>query len=140
MTVLLLFWHMLRSKGGEHQAEGYQDAVQLMTVHAAKGLEFHSVFISGLEEGLFPHENSRNEPDGLEEERRLMYVAMTRARQRLYLSYAESRMLHGQVRVNIPSRFIDEIPQDLLKRLRSDFPEEVFVRGCREQDKPLPAL
>lgn len=106
-------------EGGEHQAEGYQDAVQLMTVHAAKGLEFHSVFISGLEEGLFPHENSRNEPNGLEEERRLMYVAMTRARQRLYLSYAESRMLHGQVRVNVPSRFVDEIPEELLKRLRS---------------------
>lgn len=105
-------------EGGEHQAEGYQDAVQLMTVHAAKGLEFHSVFISGLEEGLFPHENSRNEPNGLEEERRLMYVAMTRARQRLYLSYAESRMLHGQVRVNVPSRFVDEIPEELLKRLR----------------------
>jgi len=116
-------------EGGEHQAEGYQDAVQLMTVHAAKGLEFHSVFISGLEEGLFPHENSRNEPDGLEEERRLMYVAMTRARQRLYLSYAESRMLHGQVRVNIPSRFIDEIPQDLLKRLRSDFSGRSFRQG-----------
>ncbi|MXS84598.1 DNA helicase II [Nitrosomonas sp. HPC101] len=108
-------------EGGEHQAEGYQDAVQLMTVHAAKGLEFHSVFISGLEEGLFPHENSRNEPNGLEEERRLMYVAMTRARQRLYLSHAESRMLHGQVRVNVPSRFVDEIPNDLLKRLRSGF-------------------
>lgn len=106
-------------EGGEHQAEGYQDAVQLMTVHAAKGLEFHSVFISGLEEGLFPHENSRNEPNGLEEERRLMYVAMTRARQRLYLSYAESRMLHGQIRVNVPSRFVDEIPEELLKRLQS---------------------
>ncbi len=108
-------------EGGEHQAQGYQDAVQLMTVHAAKGLEFHSVFISGLEEGLFPHENSRNEPNGLEEERRLMYVAMTRARQRLYLSYAQSRMLHGQVHVNIPSRFVDEIPDDLLKRLQPRF-------------------
>lgn len=108
-------------EGGEHQAEGHQDAVQLMTVHAAKGLEFQTVFISGLEEGLFPHENSRNEPNGLEEERRLMYVAMTRAQQRLYLSYAESRMLHGQVRVNVPSRFIDEIPDDFLKRLRSSF-------------------
>ena len=116
-------------EGGEHQAEGYQDAVQLMTVHAAKGLEFHSVFISGLEEGLFPHENSRNEPDGLEEERRLMYVAMTRARLRLYISYAESRMLHGQVRVNIPSRFVDEIPQDLLKKLRSDFSGRSYHQG-----------
>src|SRR5690606_4949084 len=68
-------------EGGEHQADNQQDAVQLMTVHAAKGLEFHTVFISGLEEGLFPHDNSRNEPNGLEEERRLMYVAMTRAQQ-----------------------------------------------------------
>src|SRR5690606_33937314 len=110
------------------QAEGYQDAVQLMTVHAAKGLEFHSVFISGLEEGLFPHENSCNEPNGLEEERRLMYVAMTRAQQRLYLSYAESRMLHGQVRVNVPSRFFDEIPEELLKRLRSTSLSGIRVR------------
>jgi DNA helicase-2/ATP-dependent DNA helicase PcrA len=115
-------------EGGEHQAEGYQDAVQLMTVHAAKGLEFHSVFISGLEEGLFPHENSCNEPNGLEEERRLMYVAMTRAQQRLYLSYAESRMLHGQVRVNVPSRFVDEIPEELLKRLRSTSLSGIRVR------------
>lgn len=115
-------------EGGEHQAEGYQDAVQLMTVHAAKGLEFHSVFISGLEEGLFPHENSRNEPNGLEEERRLMYVAMTRARQRLYLSYAESRMLHGQIRMNVPSRFVDEIPEELLKRLRSSSVSSIGYR------------
>jgi DNA helicase II / ATP-dependent DNA helicase PcrA len=106
-------------EGGEHQAEGYQDAVQLMTVHAAKGLEFHSVFISGLEEGLFPHENSRNEANGLEEERRLMYVAMTRAKRRLYLSYAQRRMLHGQARVNVPSRFIEEVPDNLLKRLQT---------------------
>ncbi|BBL35441.1 DNA helicase II [Nitrosomonas stercoris] len=105
-------------EGGEHQADNQQDAVQLMTVHAAKGLEFHTVFISGLEEGLFPHDNSRNEPNGLEEERRLMYVAMTRAQQRLYLSYAESRMLHGQVRMNVPSRFVDEVPEKLLKNLR----------------------
>ncbi|MTV35958.1 3'-5' exonuclease, partial [Streptococcus pneumoniae] len=75
-----------------------QDAVQLMTVHAAKGLEFTNVFITGLEEGLFPHENSINEDDGLEEERRLMYVAITRAKERLFLSHTQSRLLHGQVR------------------------------------------
>jgi DNA helicase-2/ATP-dependent DNA helicase PcrA len=85
-----------------------------MTVHAAKGLEFHTVFVTGLEEGLFPHENSRNEYDGLEEERRLMYVAVTRARRRLYLTHAQSRMLHGQVRYNIASRFLDELPRDLV--------------------------
>jgi DNA helicase-2/ATP-dependent DNA helicase PcrA len=88
-----------------------------MTVHSAKGLEFHSVFISGLEEGLFPHENSMHEPASLEEERRLMYVALTRARRRLYLSYAQSRMLHGQTRYGIASRFLEEIPAPLIRRL-----------------------
>ena len=85
-----------------------------MTVHSAKGLEFDAVFISGLEEGLFPHENSLNEADGVEEERRLMYVALTRARRRLYLSHAQTRMLHGQTRYNIASRFLDEIPEELV--------------------------
>ncbi len=106
-------------EAGEHQAEAGRDALQLMTVHAAKGLEFKAVFISGLEEGLCPHEQSQHEASGLEEERRLMYVAVTRARQRLYLSYAQSRMLHGQVRYGIPSRFLDEIPEGLLKRLNA---------------------
>ncbi len=104
-------------EAGEHQASVGNDALQLMTVHASKGLEFKAVFISGLEEGLCPHENSASETGGLEEERRLMYVAVTRARQRLYLSHAQSRMLHGQVRYGIPSRFLDEIPEALLKRL-----------------------
>ena len=95
-------------EAGETQAAEGRPALQLMTVHAAKGLEFHTVFVTGLEEGLFPHENSRNEYDGLEEERRLMYVAVTRARRRLYLTHAQSRMLHGQValqhRVALPRR------------------------------------
>jgi DNA helicase-2/ATP-dependent DNA helicase PcrA len=104
-------------EAGEHQADVGRDALQLMTVHSAKGLEFKTVFISGLEEGLFPHEQSMYESSGLEEERRLMYVAVTRARQRLYISYAQSRMLHGQVRYGIPSRFLDEIPEELMKRL-----------------------
>jgi DNA helicase II / ATP-dependent DNA helicase PcrA len=115
---LLLFLNHASLEAGEHQATGGQDALQLMTVHSAKGLEFHSVFLSGLEEGLFPHDNSRNETGGLEEERRLMYVALTRARRRLYLSFAQSRMLHGQTRYNIPSRFLQEIPESLLKRLQ----------------------
>ena len=106
-------------EAGEHQAGSGQDALQLMTVHAAKGLEFHSVFLSGLEEGLFPHENSLNEINGIAEERRLMYVAMTRARRRLYLSFAQSRMLHGQTRYNIASRFLDEIPPQCLKWLQA---------------------
>ena len=106
-------------EAGEHQADVGREALQLMTVHAAKGLEFKTVFISGLEEGLFPHEQAAYEHGGLEEERRLMYVAVTRARQRLYLSHAQSRMLHGQVRYGIPSRFLDEIPEELLKRLNT---------------------
>ena len=104
-------------EAGDNQAQAGTDALQLMTVHSAKGLEFHSVFISGLEEGLFPHENSLSEADGREEERRLMYVALTRARRRLYLSFAQSRMLHGQTRYNIASSFFHEIPEALLKRI-----------------------
>jgi DNA helicase-2/ATP-dependent DNA helicase PcrA len=104
-------------EAGDNQAQAGQDAVQLMTVHSAKGLEFTSVFITGLEEGLFPHENSINEQNGLEEERRLMYVAITRAKERLYLSHTQSRMLHGQVRHNMPSRFLEELPSDSLKWL-----------------------
>jgi DNA helicase-2/ATP-dependent DNA helicase PcrA len=88
-----------------------------MTVHAAKGLEFHAVFITGLEESLFPHEQSAHEENGLEEERRLMYVAITRARRRLYLSHAQSRMLHGQIRYSLPSRFLDELPDQVLMHL-----------------------
>jgi len=104
-------------ESGENQAGEGADAVQLMTAHSAKGLEFHIVFISGLEEGLFPHEQSVTEEDGLEEERRLMYVAVTRARTRLYLSFAQTRLLHGQTRYNVASRFLDEIPAAVLKWL-----------------------
>jgi len=104
-------------EGGEHQAGAGAEALQLMTAHSAKGLEFHSVFVSGLEEGLFPHENSLTEVDGIEEERRLMYVALTRARRRIYLSYAQSRMLHGQTRYGVASRFFHEIPEPLLRRI-----------------------
>jgi DNA helicase-2/ATP-dependent DNA helicase PcrA len=104
-------------EAGEHQAGPGADALQLMTAHSAKGLEFHSVFVSGLEEGLFPHENSLTEADGIEEERRLMYVALTRARRRLYLSYSQSRLLHGQTRYGIASRFFHEIPEGLMRRI-----------------------
>jgi DNA helicase-2/ATP-dependent DNA helicase PcrA len=93
-----------------------------MTVHSAKGLEFHAVFVTGLEEGLFPHEQSLLDPGGVEEERRLMYVALTRARRRLYLSFAQSRMLHGQTRYNVPSRFLQEIPAELVKAMGSGVP------------------
>ena len=102
-------------EAGDNQAQAGQDAIQMMTVHAAKGLEFDCVFITGLEEGLFPHENSLSDYEGLEEERRLMYVAITRARKRLYLSHSQTRMLHGQTRYNVKSRFFDELPESALK-------------------------
>jgi len=104
-------------ESGEHQALEGDEAIQLMTVHAAKGLEFDIVFLSGLEHGLFPHENAAAEREGLEEERRLMYVAVTRARKRLYLSWAQTRMLHGQTRYCVASSFFDEIPDVLLRRI-----------------------
>ncbi|HET7401380.1 MAG TPA: UvrD-helicase domain-containing protein [Usitatibacter sp.] len=113
--ILAAFLSHASLEAGEREAAAGQDALQLMTVHSAKGLEFHAVFISGLEEGLFPHENSMLEDGGIEEERRLMYVAITRARKRLYVSYAGCRMLHGQPRYGIVSRFIEEIPPALCK-------------------------
>jgi len=104
-------------EAGEHQAGDQDDALHLMTVHSAKGLEFHTVFITGLEEGLFPHQNSQNVDGGLDEERRLMYVALTRARRRLYLSFAQSRMLHGKVSYGMASSFLRELPEALLRWL-----------------------
>lgn len=115
MTPLVAFLTHASLEAGDNQAQAGQDAVQMMTVHAAKGLEFNVVFITGLEEGLFPHENSAMEADGLEEERRLMYVAITRARERLYMSFAQSRVLHGQMRYHIRSRFFEELPEASLK-------------------------
>jgi DNA helicase II / ATP-dependent DNA helicase PcrA len=102
-------------EAGDNQAQAGADAIQLMTVHSAKGLEFDAVFITGIEEGLFPHEQSLSDDDGVEEERRLMYVAITRARRRLYLSFSQTRLLHGQTRYNVKSRFFDELPEASLK-------------------------
>jgi DNA helicase-2/ATP-dependent DNA helicase PcrA len=117
LSPLVAFLTHAALESGDNQAQAGQDAVQLMTVHAAKGLEFDAVFITGLEEGLFPHENSMSDRDGMEEERRLMYVAITRARKRLYLTHAQTRMLHGQTRYNLRSRFFDELPEACLKWL-----------------------
>jgi DNA helicase-2/ATP-dependent DNA helicase PcrA len=117
MSPLSAFLSHASLEAGDNQAQAGQDAIQLMTVHSAKGLEFDAVFITGLEEGLFPHENSEEADDGVEEERRLMYVAITRARKRLYMSFAQTRMLHGQTRYNMKSRFFDELPEDSLKWL-----------------------
>ncbi len=124
-------------ESGENQAAEGTDAVQLMTVHSAKGLEFHTVFITGLEEGLFPHEQSATEQDGLEEERRLMYVAITRARTRLYLSFAQTRLLHGQTRYNVASRFLDEIPAGVMKWLTPR--DRPVVPDSAWQAAPAPA-
>ncbi len=117
MSPLSAFLSHASLEAGDNQAQAGQDAIQLMTVHSAKGLEFDAVFITGLEEGLFPHENSEESDGGVEEERRLMYVAITRARKRLYMSFAQTRMLHGQTRYNMKLRFFDELPEDSLKWL-----------------------
>ena len=119
-------------EAGDTQAAEGRAALQLMTAHAAKGLEFHTVFVTGLEEGLFPHENSLSEFDGVEEERRLAYVAITRARRRLYLTHAQSRILHGQLRYNIASRFLDELPEGLVRWLS---PQRADALRAREVDQ-----
>ena len=103
---------------GDTQADESADAVQLMTLHSAKGLEFQLVFLAGLEEGLFPHRMSMDNINGLEEERRLCYVGITRAKSKLYLSHAESRRMHGEVNLCRPSRFINEIPAELIEEIR----------------------
>jgi DNA helicase II / ATP-dependent DNA helicase PcrA len=117
MSPLSAFLAHASLEAGDAQAQAGQEAMQLMTVHSAKGLEFDAVFITGLEEGLFPHESSARELDGVDEERRLMYVAITRARKRLYMSFTQQRMLHGQTRFNMKSRFFDELPEASLKWL-----------------------
>jgi DNA helicase II / ATP-dependent DNA helicase PcrA len=127
LSPLAAFLSHAALESGDTQAGAGQDAVQLMTVHSSKGLEFDVVFIGGLEEGLFPHENSLSSQDGLEEERRLMYVAITRARRRLYLSHSQTRLLHGQTRYNVQSRFLDELPEHALKWLAPKSVRHQFV-------------
>jgi DNA helicase-2/ATP-dependent DNA helicase PcrA len=105
-------------ESGEGQADAWEDCVQMMTLHTAKGLEFPMVFLSGMEDGLFPHQRSLNDIDGLEEERRLCYVGMTRAMKQLFLTYAEQRRLHGVDNYGMPSRFIKEVPEDLIEEVR----------------------
>ena len=139
MSPLAAFLTHAALEAGDNQAQAGQDAIQLMTVHASKGLEFDCVFITGIEEGLFPHENAMSDYEGLEEERRLMYVAITRARRRLYLSHSQTRMLHGQTRYNIKSRFFDELPEHTLKWLtpaRSAFADMTPSRQQAWQSDP----
>ena len=130
-------------EAGEGQADAWEDCVQMMTLHSAKGLEFPLVFLTGLEEGLFPHQRSFSDLEGLEEERRLCYVGMTRAMRRLYLSYAEQRRLHGVDSYGQVSRFVREVPEDLIEEVRPRVqvsrpmavgrfrPEEPAVAGVR---------
>jgi DNA helicase II / ATP-dependent DNA helicase PcrA len=130
-------------EAGEGQADAWEDCVQMMTLHSAKGLEFGIVFLTGMEEGLFPHQRSSGDLDGLEEERRLCYVGMTRAMRQLYLSYAEQRRLHGIDSYGQVSRFVREIPEQLLEEVRPRVqvsrslapgrfrPEEPEVAGVR---------
>ncbi len=118
MTELVAFLAYAALESGEGQAEAGEDGVQLMTLHSAKGLEFPQVFLVGLEDGLFPSQRSIEESGRLEEERRLAYVGLTRARRKLTLSYAESRRLHGMEHLGIPSRFLREIPAALLNEVR----------------------
>ena len=105
-------------EAGEGQADAWEDCVQLMTMHSAKGLEFPLVFLCGMEDGLFPHQRSIADPKGLEEERRLCYVGITRAKQSLYVTYAEQRRLHGMDSFAQPSRFIAEIPDEYVEEVR----------------------
>jgi DNA helicase-2/ATP-dependent DNA helicase PcrA len=118
-------------EAGDAQADDVQDAVQLMTLHSAKGLEFPVVFVTGVEEGLFPHAMSADDPARLQEERRLCYVGMTRAMHRLYLSHAESRRLHGREEYPLPSRFLREMPAELLEEVRGGGLSHPYAGGAR---------
>jgi DNA helicase II / ATP-dependent DNA helicase PcrA len=118
MDTLTAFLSHAALEAGEGEAAAFEDCVQLMTLHSAKGLEFPLVFMSGMEEGLFPHRMSVEEPGRMEEERRLAYVGITRARRQLVLSYAESRRLHGRETYNAPSRFLAELPAGLIEDVR----------------------
>ncbi len=118
LTELTAFLSMAALEAGEAEGEAWEACVQLMTLHSAKGLEFPLVFLVGLEDGLFPSQKSLDEPGRLEEERRLAYVGITRARQKLVLCYAESRRLHGMETWNRPSRFLSELPNAVLREVR----------------------
>jgi DNA helicase-2/ATP-dependent DNA helicase PcrA len=125
-------------ESGEGQAEAWEDCVQMMSLHTAKGLEFPVVFLTGMEDGLFPHQRSLNDLDGLEEERRLCYVGMTRAMKQLYLSHAEQRRLHGADNYAMQSRFIKEVPPDLIEEVRPrvQISRPVAVGRFRPMEEP----
>jgi DNA helicase-2/ATP-dependent DNA helicase PcrA len=124
-------------ESGEGQADAWEDCIQMMTLHTAKGLEFPVVFLAGMEDGLFPHQRSLNDIEGLEEERRLAYVGITRAMQQLYITYAEQRRLHGMDTYGAPSRFIKEIPGELIEEVRARVPVARPMLGSRFSDGGL---
>ncbi|MGH1441631.1 MAG: DNA helicase II [Cellvibrionaceae bacterium] len=133
-SLLVQFLDNASLDAGESQADEFDDAVQLMTLHSAKGLEFPCVFIAGMEENLFPHKMSADDPERLEEERRLCYVGITRAMEKLTISYAESRRLHGNETFNSVSRFIKEIPNDCINeiRLKTEIQRPIHYGNLRE--------
>lgn len=118
MPILAAFLSHASLESGESQADAFEDAVQLMTLHSAKGLEFPMVFLVGVEEGMFPSQQSADAPERLEEERRLAYVGMTRAMEKLFMSHAETRRMYGQEHYHRPSRFISEIPKECLYEIK----------------------
>jgi len=125
-------------ESGEGQADPYADCVQMMTLHSAKGLEFPVVFLAGMEDGLFPHQRSVADLEGLEEERRLCYVGATRAMRQLYITYAEQRRLYGVDQYGQPSRFISELPPELLEEVRPrlQVSRPVFVKRAALEESP----
>ncbi|NRB38411.1 MAG: DNA helicase II [Pseudomonadales bacterium] len=139
LSLLQQFIDQAALEAGDAQADEYEDSVQLMTLHSAKGLEFKAVFMVGVEEGLFPHKMSADDPGRLEEERRLCYVGVTRAMQRLFISYAEMRRLHGQETYNTPSRFLREFPSELLNEVRMKSTVSKPLINARATHNPLKA-
>jgi DNA helicase-2/ATP-dependent DNA helicase PcrA len=141
MSPLVAFLSYSALEAGDGQVDGFEDGVQLMTLHSAKGLEFPVVFLCGVEEGLFPHYMTMEDPKGLEEERRLCYVGMTRAMQKLYITYAQVRRLHGKEAYHRPSRFLTEIPAEFLEdvrlRTRVSRPETFSRNVSHDAYKPV---
>jgi DNA helicase-2/ATP-dependent DNA helicase PcrA len=141
MPPLAAFLAHAALESGDAQADAWDDCVQMMSLHSAKGLEFPLVFLTGLEDGLFPHRRSLNDGEGLEEERRLCYVGATRAMSELYLTLAEQRRLHGTDSFGVPSRFIQEIPAELIEEVRPRIrvAQPVFRRDSSFSSAPLEA-
>ncbi|MEN9502679.1 MAG: helicase [Pseudomonadota bacterium] len=143
MDALSAFLSHAALEAGEGQGDASDDCVQMMTLHSAKGLEFPLVFLCGLEEGLFPHQMSADDPARIEEERRLCYVGITRAEQQLVMTYAEQRQLHGRTQFNPPSRFVRELPEELVEEVRPKVvvrPNSLGSNAWRNNAPPPPPV